>query len=354
MFRSAVILASLLTFAFFIPTLATAVEPSIAEVEAERLGLDLGPGSSPSVAASTPEALPPASEGMLTSVLLIPESTNDRVMAFDPTTGDLINADFIPSDTTNLSTPIHAILSPSGESILVSDQIEDAVHEYDFDGNHLGLFAPAGGVNTDILDNIRGMALRDNGNLLVTVANGANAGAIAEFDTGGAYLGNFIEDGAGGLDNPFDIILGVDALVSGIDSETIHRFDLAGNYVEDLTPVDSFPEQLAIASSNGNVLIANFTGADEGVVEVTTGGAAVGVYNPPSLGGYRGVYELLNGNILTTNGGGVHEIDRMGNLVETKIAGVSARFIEFVDLQPAIFADGFESGDTSAWSTTVP
>lgn len=31
-----------------------------------------------------------------------------------------------------------------------------------------------------------------------------------------------------------------------------------------------------------------------------------------------------------TNGGGVHEIDRMGNLVESKITGVSARFIELI------------------------
>ena len=52
-------------------------------------------------------------------LLLIPESTNDRVMAFDPTTGDLIDADFIPADPTNLSTPIHAILAADGNSILV-------------------------------------------------------------------------------------------------------------------------------------------------------------------------------------------------------------------------------------------
>ena len=43
---------------------------------------------------------------------------------------------------------------------------------------------------------------------------------------------------------------------------------------------------------------------------------------------------MPNGNILTT-GFGVHEIDRMGALVETKITGFQARFIEFVGGEPA-------------------
>ena len=68
----------------------------------------------------------------------------------------------------------------------------------------------------------------------------------------------------------------------------------------------------------------------EGIVEYDPTGTLVGIYDPVTLGGYRGVYQLPNGNILTTNGSGVHEIDRLGNLVETKISGVSARFIELV------------------------
>jgi hypothetical protein len=36
--------------------------------------------------------------------------------------------------------------------------------------------------------------------------------------------------------------------------------------------------------------------------------------------------------------------------VETKIGSVSARFIELVGPTGAIFSDGFESGDTSAWA----
>ncbi|MCB1056553.1 MAG: hypothetical protein KDD11_13710, partial [Acidobacteria bacterium] len=266
-----------------------------------------------------------------TGLLLVPESSNDRVMAFDPMTGDLIDADFVPSDMTNLSTPIHAILGSDGNSILISDQINDVVQQYDLDGNYLGIFAPAGGVDNSILDNIRGISLRPNGNLLVSVGGGANDDAIAEFDTSGAYVGNFVANGAGGLDSPFDIYRrAADWLSGGINSDMIHSYDDAGMSLGAFAPINTFPEQIAEAA-NGNVLVANFSGTQEGVVELSPDGTTVvGVYDPASLGGYRGVYELPNGNILTTNSSGVHEIDRSGNLVQTKISSVSAQYIEYV------------------------
>jgi hypothetical protein len=268
------------------------------------------------------------------ALLLIPESTNDRVMAFDPDTGDLVDPDFIPSSA-ELSTPIHAILSASGDSVLVSDQIEDVVQEYDLmTGSFLGTFAPAGGVDTSILDNIRGISLAANGDLLVTVANSANADAVAEFDTGGNYVGNFVANAAGGLGSPFDVFLRAgDALVGGIDSDMIHAYDLSGTPQPAFAPINTFPEQI-FETAGGNVLVGNFSGTQEGVVEYLSDGTLVGVYDPAAVGGNRGVYELPNGNILTTNGSGVFEIDRMGNLVDTKISGVSARFIELVGDEP--------------------
>jgi hypothetical protein len=274
-----------------------------------------------------------------TGVLLIPESTNDRVMAFDPLTGNLLNADFIPSDPTNLSTPIHAILAADNATVLVSDQLDDAVQRYDFDGNYLGIFAPLGGVDNNVLDNARGISLDSNGNLLVSIGGGTNANAIARFDSTGMYTGNFIANGLGGLDSPFDVlnINNGGVIVSGITSDAIHQYDNSGSFIGNLSAIDTFPEQI-FETSAGNILVANFSGAEEGIVEYDATGTLIGIYDPPVLGGYRGVYELPNGNILTTNGAGVHEIDRLGNLVETKISGVSARFIEFVRPQviPAI------------------
>lgn len=297
-----------------------AQETELSREEAEELGIELS-------------AQDPASPGSreLPDFLLIPDSTSDRVMSFDPTTGNLIDADFIPADPTHLALPVNAILSPGKNTILVSDQVNDVVQEYAMSGAYIGVFAPAGGVNLAILNNIRGIALRANSNLLVTVGEGGNTDAVAEFDTGGNYLGNFVTAAAGGLDSPFDVLLTTDALVSGTSSDAIHRYNVTtGAYIANLAAVDSFPEQLALAA-NGNILVANYSGTQEGIVEITAAGALVGVYNPATLTGYRGVYELPNGNILTTTATGVHEIDRAGNLVETKITGASARYIELIE-----------------------
>lgn len=267
---------------------------------------------------------------LATGILLIPDWTADRVMAFDAITGDLLDANFIPSDGANLSSPKNAILSASGDSILVSDQIDDVVQEYALDGSYIGVFAPAGGANTAILDNITGIDLRSNGNLLVSVQGGANGDSVAEFDTNGNYLGNFIANGSGGLDGPFDVYpRAADWLVPSINTDQVLRYDLVGAFIASLAPINSFPQQVAEAA-NSNVLVANFTGTQEGIVELTPAGSVVGIYDPATVGGYRGAYELPNGNILTTNGTGVYEIDRSGNLVETKISTVNAQYIEYV------------------------
>jgi hypothetical protein len=302
----------------------------------EEAGTGDGPGTNPQ-----PDPLARARALELlgtTGLLLIPESTNDRVMAFDAMTGDLVNADFIPADPDNLSTPICAIAGFDPDTILVSDQLDDVVQEYDaLTGAYLGVFAPAGGADTSILDNIRGIAMSNNGTLLVTVGGGANASSVAEFDSSGNYLGNLVANGSGGLNSPFDVFLrSSDYLVGGITSDDILSYDLTGAFLSTLTPINTFPEQINMAA-NGNVLVANFSGTEEGLVEYTSTGTLVGIYDPPSLGGYRGIYELPNGNLLTTNGSGVHEVDRSGNLVETKISGVSARFIE--SLAPTIVCD---------------
>ena len=259
-------------------------------------------------------------------LLLIPDSAGDRVMAFDPETGDLYNADFIPADPTNLSTPIKAALHPDENSILVSDQVKDGLLQYDLDGNFIGWFAPAGGVNNAILDNVRGWSLRANGNILVTTAGGANTDAIVEFDTDGNHIGNFIANGAGGLDGPWSVLYRPehsDYLVTASTSDAVHQYDMNGAYLGNLVSNVNFPEQITQTAS-GNLLVATFS-TPSGCYEYTSDGTYVGYYDVVS--GLRGTYELPNGNILVTNANGVFEIDRNNTIVETKISGVNARFI---------------------------
>jgi uncharacterized repeat protein (TIGR01451 family) len=291
-------------------------------------------------------------------LVIAPDSTFDRVMAFDPTTGDVVDPNFIPPDPAHLITPKEAILSASGNSILVSDQVADVVYEYDLLGNYVGIFAPAGGPNPAVLDNILGIALRPNGNLLVTVGSGTNLNAVAEFDTSGSYLGNFITAGSGGLAAPFDIYgRAGDWLVGGNTSAIIHRYDAAtGAYIADLASIDEFPQQIAEAS-NDNVLAANFFGTQEGIVEFTSVGVLVDVYHPAD--GYRGVYELPNGNFLSTTSDGVYEISRAGAIVDTKYGGIGGQYLTFLSLSIPLI-DGTKSaantllvGDTLTYTIAV-
>ena len=60
------------------------------------------------------------------------------------------------------------------------------------------------------------------------------------------------------------------------------------------------------------------------------------------------MYALPNGNILTTTGTGVHEINRSGVLVQSKITGVSGRFVEYV-----VIGDCANQGDIP-WASTSP
>lgn len=286
-------------------------------------------------------------------VLLIPDSGQNRVMAFDPVTGDLIDENFIPPQNDHLTTPIHLILCGENESFLITDQVRDIVQRFSLDGEYIGIFAPEGGVDNSILDNIRGMLLRDNGNYLVTVASGANSNAIPEFGPEGNFLGNFIPAGSGGLNGPWSIIYREqfqDYLISANGSNAIHRYDSEGDFIELFVSSLNFPEQMQ-ELPNGNILVATFS-APSGVYEFNSQGEQVGFY--PPVTGLRGVYELGNGNILTTNSSGVYEINRDGQLVDTKITGVNARFITFITLNGQDGPDASISASDISFSPEFP
>ncbi|HSN53517.1 MAG TPA: hypothetical protein VLT32_02550 [Candidatus Sulfomarinibacteraceae bacterium] len=331
--HSKIVLVIVLT----LTTVAAAAEPptGLTREQAEIEGIDLvTPGLAPAAVEPVPATAPPKGSLQL-DLLLIPDSTADTIMAFDPTTGNLINQNFIVDfgATPNFQTPICAILNHDATGILVSDQLSDVVFEFDLAGNYVGIFAPAGGPNTAILDNIRGISLRANGNLLVTVGSGTNAGAIAEFDTSGAYVGNFIAPGLGGITSPFDVYYQPTAvMVNEITNDQVLEYDGSGGFVGVLTPVNNFPEQITRAA-DGNYLVANFGGTQEGILDIQPDGTVVAVYDPTVEGGYRGVYELPSGNLLVTTGVGVYEITRAvpSTIVETKITGVSARFVSYTE-----------------------
>lgn len=265
---------------------------------------------------------------MAPHLILVPESTNDAVIAFNYNDGSLVNIAFIPGGNANLGTPIEAMLTTNG-TIVVSDQITDNIVEFDTLGAFVRVFY---GANTAIFDNGRGLGLRPGvSTVLGTVASGANANAIAEFDpVTGNYLGNFITPNTAQMSSPWDIIFReTDCLVSASSTNNISRYDLNGNYLGAFVPSISFPEQL-YQTSGGNVIAAGFSGTS-GLYIYDANGTQVGFWN--TVTGLRGATQLGNGNYMVTNGGGVHVIDHTnGALLATYAAGLSARFVTPYDL----------------------
>jgi hypothetical protein len=260
--------------------------------------------------------------------LLVPDWTADKIIKLNPITGDLIDANFIVAPG-SLQSPKQARLSPHG-FITVSDQISDLVQKFDSSGIYLGFFAPAGGVSTAILDNIRGHNYRDNSNLVVTVGAGGNNNSIAQFDATGNFVNQFITAASGGLNSPFDIVFrSDDCLVTGSSSNRVHRYTLNGSYISDLVSNIAFPQQIHLMSG-GQFAVAGFS-TPSALYIFNADGTAVASYNVVT--GLRGAYRLPNGNFIVTNTSGIFEISPTNSIVRTILSGVNAQYIDFVDFQ---------------------
>ncbi|MEO8211386.1 MAG: hypothetical protein ABI840_12575 [bacterium] len=253
------------------------------------------------------------------------DNSNDKVYLLDKQTGDVVDNSFIPTTQPQLNTPKHALQNYIGDNILISDQISDAVQRFDTNGTYLDIFAPAGGVNTAILDNIRGIGYRPNSNLLVTVGGGASNNTIQQFDLIGNSLGTFIGTN---LNSPFAILKRSDdyLISNSTGTNRITEFSYNGNFFSNFYTGSNFafPQQM-IQLDNGNIVVAAFS---------PPSGLAIldedGVYQTILTGvtGNRGVYLLGNGNYLTTNGAGVHEINSTtGALVRTVVTGASFQYL---------------------------
>jgi len=241
-------------------------------------------------------------------------------VALDPQTGDLVNANFISIANLPAGAKTHAFLHSDGQRVLISHQTQDVVYAYDLNGTFLGVFAPAGGPNPAIMDNVRGMAFHPTtGNFLVTSAGGTNINAVVEFDLNGVFLGTFIAPGAGGIVGPWSILFRASDVLVSASGDGIYQYDHNGMPISVWNAAIQFPEQIG-PTATSNILAAAFS-SPSGVWEMDANGNQLAIYNVVTSN--RGVYELPNGNILTSNSAGVHEITRNNTLVRTIIAGNS-------------------------------
>jgi hypothetical protein len=292
------------------------------------------------------------SKSTSTKLLLVPDWTEDKVIAFDFNTGDLVDPNYIPSNSPNLQSPKQA-LQRSKTRIFVSDQISDAVQEYDTSGTYIRWFAPAGGVNNAILDNVRGIKFRPNGNLLVCNASGTAQNTIQQFDTGGVYINSFM---TASVNSPFTVLYRESDILLGNSSGTpkMFKYDFSGNLIGAFTSTTlNFVQQL-IKNSNGNIIACEFSGTGSGLKVFDSTGNLLTTLS--GVTGVRGVFRLTNGNYLTTNGAGIYEIDdTSGAMIRQILASSNLQYINVFDPDyPTSIENEFEIPDNFELNQNYP
>lgn len=256
--------------------------------------------------------------------LMMPDSTNNRLVLFDPFDGSVVNAAYFPLAG---GTPFHAL--QVGSEIWISEQVGDRVSRWDVFGSSLG--AISGG-----LDNIRGMGLVDK-TVYVTnsgAANGAPGNAVVMYDTAGNNLGFF--SAVGLAPSPFGVLAHQGGLLvsSSSANDDIHRFTLAGASLGTFHNSTSlnFAEQMDYAT-DGNVLVAGFSSNNVVRLNVNTG-ALISSF---TASGARGVWQLDDGNILWTNSAGAH-VYNISNGINTQVYAGGGRYIDFLVIpEPTMF-----------------
>lgn len=258
-----------------------------------------------------------ASSANAQQLLMVPESTNDRVMLFNAFDGSLVNADFITEGVVGdvMSTPIEAQLV--GNEIWVTDQLGDVVNRFSADGSSF-----LGAISDPSLDNLRGFEVVGNTALV------AGIDGVHRIDVNTqAYLG--LNEYRGADSSLFDIYNHNGTLLAANnDVEDIDIIDISGDLVQTVIDSDGissidFPEQIA-GLSNGNFMTAGFS-PPSGIYEFSTEGDDFGIIAALDAGP-RGAFELGNGNIMYTNGSGVFVFDIVTGGV-SQVGEGSARFI---------------------------
>lgn len=248
--------------------------------------------------------------------VMMADSTNNRMVLFDPTNGSVVNNNFFALQG---GTTVHAM--QVGNEIWVSEQIGDRISRWDFEGGSLG--AITGG-----LDNIRGMGLIGN-TVYVTNAgtnNGAPGASLVMFNTQGSNIGSF---GTAGLaPSPFGILAyqGGMLVSSSSANNDIHHFDLEGASIgafHNSTGLN-FAQQMAYAS-NGDVLVAGFSSSNIARLDSESGD----IISSFTASGARGVYQLGNGNIMWTNSAGAHIFD-VNTGGSTLVYAGGGRYLDFL------------------------
>jgi len=248
-------------------------------------------------------------------LLMMPDSTNNRLVTFSAVDGSLVNSNVFPLPG---GTPIHAMLV--GTEIWISEQLGDRVVRYDQAGTILGQLGTAG------FDNVRGMG-QFGGKVYITstgTGNGAPGRQVRMFDTAANDLGNFLTPASSG----FHVFPHQGGLLISSDAanDDIHRYDLGGNSLGTFHNSTSlnFAEQMDYTLT-GDILVAAFSSNQVVRLDPNTG-AILGSF---AASGARGVKQLANGNIMWTNSAGAH-VYNVGTGTSSQVYAGGGRFLDVI------------------------
>jgi len=146
---------------------------------------------------------------------------------------------------------------------------------------------------------------------------------------------------------------GVHLLVGDFIANTFKKFDSSGNLLSEITldtqvfmvGADSDGQNIYVPShATGNVHIFDMAGTTVGLIETNLPSDMTAIALDPD----GETFWIATG----TGTNAVHRFDFAGNLLQS-FPGTSPGIMGLYALAPSLFEDGFESGDTSAWTNVV-
>ncbi len=274
-------------------------------------------------------------------------SDSKTIVLLNAEDGSIISDDYFDLSSFDLGTVKHVIRV--GDELWISDQTKDRVHRLDFEGNYLGAVGESGG-----MDNLRGIRIINDE---VWVANsgsqnGAPGNSVIRVGMDGEIIGSFLLPGSPWSFLPYqtDKVLISFSNSTGFPSQ-IAEFDLAGNLLGAFTTPGelSFIQQISLMA-DGQYLASSFSNATggypSGVHQYDENGVYVATIGGTSGGSSRGSAQASNGNIVWTNGQGIHIAD-VGTGTSSLIYSGSFQYVEKINFGAAVaslpFSEDFET-----------
>lgn len=262
-------------------------------------------------------ALLPAASGFARAgagagdVLLIPDTTSDKVWAVSPLNGAVINSNYIPADGI-MKQVIEIVVTPSSNLLMIDEQLK-SVFEYSPYGNYRRTLAsPADGVI-----GAYGGCVRD-GFLYFTSGAGdlTTNGRIYKVSLAGGPVTVFSD--WTGIGQPRGIVPYGDGFLVGNSSADNIEIVSATGAVEPIPFHDSdggtginFPQQMTFIG-NGQLLVTGFS-APWGLYFYDQKGQQFARFGPEVVTtSPRGAYELDSGDFLFTGGTRIDRITLQG------------------------------------------